>query len=461
MRKFLYYLMLIGPCLGLASCQKQTEWLDVKRNLSDVSPSSLADLQAVLDNSNSFNAGYPMLGLLGTDNLYLAEKNLSAAGQIERNAYLWVKDIFQTSSAVEFATSYIRISAVNVVLEGLDNLKGAGIDQQRWNNIRGQALFHRAFAYYGLSQLFCKPYQKATAASDQGLQLRISSDPNLVVKRSSVAQTYEFMLDDLKQAIDLLPQAPAHLTRPGKAAARGLLAKLYLAMKDYENAAKYSLEALGEKPMMLDFNSGVIKSKEPFVFPAYSVPHQNPEIVFYANAQSWASMWPVYGVAYVDSVLYASYAANDLRKSLFFKIDAQGSPQFTGSYSGTYYNFGGIATNELALILAESLARTGNAELGLEKLNALLVGRFKSGSFKAYSHLSDHQTLDLILSERRKELAFTGQLRWEDLRRMPPVSPIIHIFKGKRYELGAGDPKWVFPLPDQEIALSEVEQNPR
>lgn len=461
MRKFLYHLMLIGSCLGLASCQKQNEWLDVKRNLSDVSPSSLADLQAVLDNSNSFNAGYPMLGLLGTDNLYLAEKNLSAAGQIERNAYLWVKDIFQTSSAVEFATPYIRISAVNVVLEGLDNLKGAGIDQQRWNNIRGQALFHRAFAYYGLSQLFCKPYQQATAASDQGLQLRISSDPNLVVKRSSVAQTYEFMLGDLKQAIDLLPQTPGHLTRPGKAAARGLLAKIYLAMKDYENAAKYSLEAIGEKPVMLDFNSSVIKPKEPFVFPAYSVPHQNPEIIFYANAQSWASMWPVYGVAYVDSVLYASYASGDLRKSLFFKIDAQGSPQFTGSYSGTYYNFGGIATNELALILAESLARTGNAELGLEKLNALLVARFKSGSFKAYSHLSDHQTLDLILSERRKELAFTGQLRWEDLRRMPPVSPIVHIFQGKRYELDAGDPKWVFPLPDQEIALSEVEQNPR
>jgi hypothetical protein len=47
------------------------------------------------------------------------------------------------------------------------------------------------------------------------------------------------------------------------------------------------------------------------------------------------------------------------------------------------------------------------------------------------------------------------------VRRMPPASPIVHNFQGKRYELGAGDPRWVFPLPDQEIALSAVEQNPR
>ena len=245
----------------------------------------------------------PKYPLLGTDNLYLSEKNLSAAGQIERNAYLWIKDIFQTSSAVEFSAPYIRISAANIVLEVLGNVKDVSADRARWNDIRGQALFHRAFAYYGLSQLFCKSYQQATAATDQGLQLRTSSDPNLVVKRSSVAQTYEFMLDDLKQALELLPQTPAHLTRPGKVAARGLLAKIYLAMKDYQNAEKYASEALGENPAMLDFNSSVIKPNDPFVFPAYSVPHQNPEILFYANAQSWATIWPVYGVAYVDSVL--------------------------------------------------------------------------------------------------------------------------------------------------------------
>lgn len=452
--------MLVVLCLSLA-CQKQNEWLDIKRNLSDVSPSSLADLQAVLDNSNSFNSGYPMLGLLGTDNLYLSEKNLSAAGQIERNAYLWIKDIFQTSSAVEFSAPYIRISAANVVLEVLGNVKDVSADRARWNDIRGQALFHRAFAYYGLSQLFCKSYQQATAATDQGLQLRTSSDPNLVVKRSSVAQTYEFMLDDLKLALELLPQTSAHLTRPGKVATRGLLAKIYLAMKDYQNAEKYASEALGENPAMLDFNSSVIKPNDPFVFPAYSVPHQNPEILFYANAQSWATIWPVYGVAYVDSVLYASYDSSDLRKSLFFKMDTHGLPQFTGSYSGTYYNFGGIAKNELTLIQAESLARTGSAELALGKLNALLFARFRRGSFKPYSHQSDNQTLELILSERRKELAFTGQLRWEDLRRLPPASAIVHIFQGNRYELNAGDPRWVFPLPDQEIALSAVEQNPR
>jgi hypothetical protein len=415
----------------------------------------------VLDNSNSFNANYPMLGLLGTDNLYLSDKNLSGASQIERNVYLWVKDIFQTATATEFSSPYNKISAVNVVLAGLEKLGPSKAEKARALDIGGQALFHRAFAYYSLAQLFCKPFTSQSAATDAGLQLRISPDPNIIVKRSTVAQTYDFIIRDLKEALEMLPEKPALLTRPGKRACRGLLAKVYLAMADYEHAKQYADLALTDQVEMLDFNSPVIKPSESFVFPPYSNPHPNPEMIFYANSQSWASIWPVYGVANVDSTLYRSYATGDLRKTLFFRNDSQGKPQFTGSYSGTYFNFGGIASNELLLIKAESLARTGEPAESVALINQLLSARFEPGKFRPYIHQSDKQTLELIMTERRKELPFTGQLRWEDLRRIPPQTPVVHLYQGTRYELPGSDLRWVFPFPDQEISLSAVEQNPR
>ncbi|MDR6809669.1 tetratricopeptide (TPR) repeat protein [Dyadobacter sp. BE34] len=442
-------------------CQKQNEWLDVKRSLSDVAPSTLADMQAILDNSNFFNASYSMLALLGTDNLYLSDKNLSAISQIERNVYLWAKDLFQTAPSTDFSSGYVKISAINIVLEGLDKMKLSGAEQSMASQIEGQARFQRAFAYYSLAQLFCKPFHAQTASTDLGLQLRTSSDPNIVVKRSTVAQTYDFILSDLNRALEILPESPTHLTRPGKRACRGLMAKVYLAMGDYENAKRFADQALGSKFDLLDFNSEIIKKDDPFLFPAYSNPHQNPELVFYAASQSWASMWPVYGVANVDSTLYDSYSAGDLRKTMFFRQDSEGRPIFTGSYTGTYYNFGGIAINEILLILAESLARTGDADGGLALVNKLLFSRFKTGAFKPYIHHGEQSSLRIIVDERRKELAFTAQLRWEDLRRLPPQKPLTRLYQGVRYELGAGDPRWVFPFPDQEVNLSSIEQNIR
>jgi hypothetical protein len=69
------------------------------------------------------------------------------------------------------------------------------------------------------------------------------------------------------------------------------------------------------------------------------------------------------------------------------------------------------------------------------------------------------------LDERRKELPFTGLVRWEDLRRLGNdprfAKAIVHIYKGNRYELIPGDNRFAFPLPDLEIQLSSIEQNAR
>ena len=461
-RYWIMHLLLFTLVLG--SCQMQDDWLNSKRDKSDITPKNLNDFQAVLDNSNTMNRSYPMLGMTGTDNLYLPDDNFGSVSQREQNAYSWGKDIYHGGAASDFAVPYIVTEYCNIVLEGIAALKIAEAEKTQFDNIKGQALFHRAMSLYNLSQLFCKPYQPATAASDLGLQLKVSADPNEKVKRSSVKETYEFMLVDAKLAAQLLPEKQAFTTRPSKRAATGLLSKIYLSMQDYKNAAAAAGQCLGQNPELLDFNSPKIKPLATYVFPPFSNQHANEEILYYASAQTFASLWPVNNVGFADTLLYKSYHPDDLRRSLFFKQNTSGLAKFTGSYTGTNLNFSGLASNEILLVQAESLARTAESGRAKALLDLLLTKRYKTGTYKK-TDIADSQLLGWILNERRKELPFTGQLRWEDLRRLnldPAFAKtLVRMIKGQKYELPPGDARYVFPFPDAEIQLSGVQQNNR
>jgi hypothetical protein len=68
------------------------------------------------------------------------------------------------------------------------------------------------------------------------------------------------------------------------------------------------------------------------------------------------------------------------------------------------------------------------------------------------------------LLERRKELCFRG-LRWQDLRRLNKepeyAKTLTRKIDGITYTLPPNDPKYVFPIPPNVIALSGMQQNPR
>ena len=59
----------------------------------------------------------------------------------------------------------------------------------------------------------------------------------------------------------------------------------------------------------------------------------------------------------------------------------------------------------------------------------------------------------------------TGQMRWEDLRRLNKeprfATTLQRVSKGTTYTLAPNDPKYTFPIPDIEITLSGIPQNPR
>lgn len=458
------YIAVLSIILMLAACNKENSWLDVKQNKNTVVPSTLNDFQAILDNEYTMNESFPGIGLVGTDNYYLSDDNFNSTSPVDRNAYIWAKDIYQGQNSDDWQTAYKVIEYTNIVLEGLKDIAQTSANQEEYNNVSGSTLFYQAYSYYTLAQDFCKPFDSTTAKSDLGLPIRKTSDINVKSTRATVFQTYAKIINDLKESVVLLPVTPKVTMRPSAVAARALLAKVYLSMGEYDDAEKYADSVLNEYNTLLDYNSALVSANSTFIFPPYP---NNPEIIFYAYQNGYAETFPygAGGIGYVDTTLYNSYDNNDLRKSLFYTSNGTGQIQFAGTYTGTFYNFCGIATDEIYLIRAECLAREGNYEGAMADINTLLSKRYITGTFQPLTADNADEALRIVLNERRKELPFRGQLRWEDLRRLNQDKrfevTLKRIIDGQVYTLPPNDDRYVYPIPDVEIQYSNIQQNPR
>ena len=230
-------------------------------------------------------------------------------------------------------------------------------------------------------------------------------------------------------------------------------------MSVYDKARAYADSALALNSKLNSYNNYNPTDYRPF---PVALPNANDEIIFATNIIPYS--FDEASLTFADSTLYQSYAANDLRKSLYFVDSGLGGMNFQGSYSGNYYLFNGLATDELYLIRAEANARLGHSDLAVSDLNTLLVTRYQPGTFVPYQIKDSALLLKTILTEWRKEL-FSRGLRWSDLRRLnrDPLFAVTlsRVIDGKSYTLLPNDQKYVFPIPDDEIRSSGIAQNPR
>jgi starch-binding outer membrane protein, SusD/RagB family len=442
--------------LCVISCKKDNEKLSQLPDQSITKVRSLDDAQAVLDYTPVMQVT-PALGELSADDFYLS---LDTAGIIQKpveiNAYFWQPDIFQGQTQIaDWNTPYKQILHANTVLEALPTITDSS-DLIKRNNIKGAALFFRAYAHLQVALLFSS-LPNATP-STLGIPLRLSTDPNIPSTRATVADTYTQILDDLLDASRLLPTSidRKRLNRPSKPATFALMARVYLIMADYLKAEAYADSSLQYYSTLTDYSNLPISTINPFA-------SNNDEILFTTSLLSTT----IFGNNYwfVDSILYRSYHPNDLRKTIFFRLDPiTNQPVHQHSYTGKPPLFSGIATDEVYLIRAEAKAKNNKTQAGMNDLNTLLEKRWKqTASFVPYTAPSAEDAIQQIRAERRKELVFRG-LRWVDVRRYNrehPADTLIRITKTDVYKLYPNDLKTVLLLPPDVIQLSSMPQNQR
>ncbi|WP_018626551.1 RagB/SusD family nutrient uptake outer membrane protein [Niabella aurantiaca] len=128
---------------------------------------------------------------------------------------------------------YTGIERANMLLENIDN--AAGVSQEKKNEVRGQALFLRAYYYFILVDEFGPvPLKLASTKSPE-------EEP---LPGSPVRTIYEQITKDMKEAATLVRSVTdyGYNTRITKTAIQGMLARVYLTMAGYplRDVSKYN-----------------------------------------------------------------------------------------------------------------------------------------------------------------------------------------------------------------------------
>jgi len=466
MKNYQLIIMLLTAVLS-SSCEK---YLDVKSNSTQVFVKSSEDCQKLLDFYNVFNIGYPSDGTISSGDTYLTDESYNSfsaeLSDEDRAFYTWQAGAIRNrANNSQWSFIYLKIYQANIVLETLNDLSDKP-DQSTVNRLRGTALFYRAFSHWQLAQLYAPVYTAADAHLQMGIPIRLESDVNEVLVRGTVKQTYERIIQDLNEAVNLLPESVPVVSRPSKVAALAMLARVYLSMEDYAQAESNANAALQLNSNLVDYNTISTNSFTPF-------PRFNREVVFQAAMTVAPALVPGDGsgsssVLKIVPDLAAQYESNDLRRLIFLKSVAGSSTVFTFSgnyepaFTGEY--FVGLAVDELYLIRAECFARAGNIVSALADLNTLLRTRWLTGTYVEKSTTTANEALSLILMERRKELLLRG-LRWSDLRRLNRDPRFAVTLKrtvlGVEYTLPPNDLRYTLLIPSEVINQSSHLQNKR
>ncbi|QPH39716.1 RagB/SusD family nutrient uptake outer membrane protein [Pedobacter endophyticus] len=445
-------IQLIVFCLILSGCDRYLD-IPVKGKLV---LTTTAHYDQWLNNDELY-MGNPKCNYLG-DNIDIVEVRNPPMAE-NQLIYTWAPQFnFDEEAAPAFwGSHYAKINLFNTVLTGIDRATGGTPSQKR--SLKAEALLGRAFEYLYLVNEYGKPYNAATANQDLAVPFLTSGDVTQIVPpRSTVAEIYKHIIDDITMAIPDLPKDnSANRFRGSTAAGYSVLARAYLYTGNYPEAQKNAELALAStRAVMMDYNDG---------FPKTSFISIHPDIIY---ARSIAAN----GVPMTLDFM-RSFAQNDLRVKRFYisadnyKFTTRGAtsylparvhPTLGTTNSGPYYQ-------EMKLIAAECAARANNLTVALKHLDDVRKNRFAKATYVPFQSTDQEATLQEILKERRHELPL-NELRWFDMRRLSQENRMQTVtrYDAKEVAVATLEPnsvRYTLQVPLQVINFNpNMQQNP-
>ncbi|WP_165501817.1 RagB/SusD family nutrient uptake outer membrane protein [Pedobacter frigiditerrae] len=315
---------------------------------------------------------------------------------------------------------YQRIYASNSVLEGLSESKV--LSPSVAAGLRGEALFTRAFNYFYLVNLFgAVPLHLTT---DQRL--------NAIASRKPVGEVYAQLVADLQEAETLLADAyvGGERSRPNKAAARALLARVYLYIGDFKNAEVYASKVIDMTSVyaLVGLNNIFLKNSQEAIWqlmpPAGANTNEGNLLILTAT--------PIQ-VSLSANLAVNGFEVGDQRKVNWVRsfVNATGTYYYPFKYkvkSSTTVTEHSMVLRlaELYLIRAEARVNLDNLAGGLSDLNVI---RVRAGLSGLGLTLNKSQLLSAIQGERRVELLGEWGHRWLDLKRTGTATLVLAPIK--------------------------------
>ena len=391
--------------------------------------------------------------------------------------------------------SYDGIARCNSVLENVDNIEG--LDNTRRDQFFGEVKFLRALYYYNLALQF------------GGVPLELSTTPSpeeaASEGRASREAVFQSVVDDLLEAVDLLPDSyeASENGRATSGAAKTLLAKAYMVQGNYAEAltvlntiSGYSL-LTGSPTSYRDIFDPANKGNSEIIFAVQYLGSEeglgsnfmfqfapnnsgnivtgDPQILNLAGGSGWNTP---------TQDMIRAYETGDLRMDLSMQPGfTNDEGEFVDQPYVSKYNFeielsGSTSVNfpvfryaDVLLMRAECLNEQGYVAGG-EAFDLVNQIRSRAGlpNLTVVDAPNQEAFRDAIFQERRVELAFENH-RWYDLLRQGDAVSIMNAHGQEEIQLRGNivpggafqvtENKLLLPIPQREVTIDNLEQNPQ
>ena len=149
--------------------------------------------------SSLFSGSLTLIPDIQADLVYAVENFTNVYGSV------WQWDILSTDSDVEsvYAAFYTIIARCNFYLDSIDEVMANELDVTNLGYLEtytGEVYTIRALCYSKLLECFCKAYDPATAENELGVVLRTKYSEPEPMKRASLKDSYDLVIDDLEHA---------------------------------------------------------------------------------------------------------------------------------------------------------------------------------------------------------------------------------------------------------------------
>jgi len=380
--------------------------------------------------------------------------------------------------------AYQVIFSANQIIERIQDGQSPKLDQ-----LKGENLYLRAMAHFDLVKYFGRPYTQGQG-NNPGVVIKASNKEVGLPSRSTVKEVYDLVVADLEKAASLMTdEKPASFA--SREVAYALLSRIHLYMEDNAKAIEYA-------NLVINSDRYELLSTNAYRKYFWEIPDNNSETIFairhmlsdnrdkgslgsmyYSDVTGTAGWGQMY--ASLDFMRLINKYPEDARHS-FIEIQKAANgvdtikrnnvPKFfinKLSWQEGAINLSSpvyLRLAEMFLNRAEANAKLGNDQLAIDDVNIIRTRAGLSGAaLYTVGDLKGHASiLDVVLEERRLELAFEAQRPLDLFRNNRPLVRNyigFHSADLRHQTVLPTDSRIIPYIPEREVLLNtNLAQNP-
>ena len=449
-KKILYtVLLMLGMTMALSSCD---DYLNIEPKGKRI-PKALADYEAFLRYEYGMHRMPVTQANYLLNDLYLTNSYASYYPMYKAN-YNWEEETdrayWNSGDELTYYVSYGAINTCNLILEDVPSATD-GTDAEK-AEVMAYAKVLRAMNYFNLANYYASTYEASSAASKLSVPLITSSLQDAEYHQATIREIYEFILNDLNEAVDKLPDMGNTILHPGKGAAYAMLARTCLQMMDYDKALEYAEKALAINSELVDWVAFYEENKEQIdeqdVYPSLETPLgfdcvENYNFNYGTNA--YAST-----IGRIPVARAAGFEDGDVYFLSNWKLRTQGTETFYQGMTNGNINEGGMRTVEQYLIKAECLARKGQLSEAMDVLNHVRQTYILPEKYQPLAAVNATEAIRYIRQAKDNQLIFSI-VPFGDARRYNAEGTYARTLTkevdGKQVSLTPTSHLWTFPFP--------------